>query len=139
VKNRRLRSGYSNLGPIQIPPRAAAFVLTDRDDGTLYLVSFNTDTVERLSINTNYASIQRREGVRIYEADDGPYMDEDHEYRIFVRAGRIGLEYTPSERAISDIDQAPPYARKTNDEEEIILDQEDVDPLLIHIGLETDG
>jgi hypothetical protein len=136
---KRFQSGNTDFGGILIPSRPIAIVLTDRDDGTKYMVSFNTDAPERLSINTDYASIQRREGIREYEAYEGPTMDTDGEYRLFIRAGRIGLDYNAFPVSTTDLDQAPPYSRKNRDEEKLILDQDDPDVLRVHIGLETDG
>jgi DNA-binding beta-propeller fold protein YncE len=138
MSGRRLRSGYTDFGGIKIPPNAPAVVLTDRADGTLYLVSFNTtNSVLRLSLNTSYSTISRREGIRIYEANDGPYVDEDGRYKLIVRSGRIGFDYIPYPTGIADIDQAPNYARTTSGEEEMIIDQTDTNPLLVHIGIRT--
>lgn len=140
IWDRRLKNGYSDLGPISIPPHGVAFVLTDRADGTKYLVSYNiTSAVERLSINTVYSTIQKKEGVRIYAADDGPYMDEDGQYRIFVRAGRIGLDYAEFPRAVVDEDQAPPYSRTPSTQQKLIIRDTRPNPLRPHIGIKTDG
>lgn len=130
--SRRLRSGYTDLGPIQIPVRPQAIVLTDRDDGTKWLVSFNTSAPERLSISSVYVSIQRREGVRIYEANDGPKMDEDGEFTLIIRGGRIGLDYTPFPFWQAARDDSPPYSRKTSDWRLMFLDS--IKPSVVHLG-----
>lgn len=126
--NRRLRSGYTDLGRIQIPPRPQAIVLTDRGDGSKWLISFNTTAPERLSIVSDYDTIQRIEGIRIYEANDGPKMDEDGEYTLIIRNGRLGFDYNRFPRQVSARDDSPPYARQSINERELIMDS------LAHIG-----
>lgn len=132
---RRLRNGYSDLGPIQIPPHPQALVLTDRADGTKWLVAFNSDTPERLSIVSNYVTIRRREGVRTYEADDGPKMDEDGEYTLIIRSGHLGLDYTPFPITETARDDSPPFARQTSAQRELIMDS--VNPIMLHLGYNT--
>lgn len=136
ISDRRLRNGYTDLGPIQIPPRPQGIVLTDRADGTRWLVSFNTASPERLSINSIYSTIQTTEGVRVYEANDGPKMDEDGEFTIILRNGRIGLEYNQFSRSTTARDDPPPFARKTSEIRKLLLDI--IDPNGdIHIGYNT--
>lgn len=132
---RRLQNGYSDLGPIQIPPRPQAIVLTDRADGSKWLVSFNTSSPERLSIVSSYSTIHRKEGIRSYEADDGPKMDEDGEYTLIIRNGHIGLDYAPFSRAETGRDDSPPYARKTSTQRELIMDN--INPITFHLGYNT--
>lgn len=136
--NRRLRSGYSDLGPIQIPSMPQGIVLTDRANGSFWLVSFNSTVPERLSISSVYSTIQHREGVRIYAADDGPKMDEDGEYTLIVRSGRLGFDYTPFPRKVTARDDAPPYARQNTAQRalrKLVMDS--VNPLVAHIGYRT--
>lgn len=136
--NRRLRGGYSDLGPIQIPSMPQGIVLTDRADGTLYLVSFNTTPPEHLSITTDFSTIQHREGVRIYAADDGPKMDEDGEFTLIISNGQIGFDYTPFPRKVLARDDAPPFARQNTSQRaqrQIIMDS--LEPAILHIGIKT--
>lgn len=134
---RRLRSGYSDLGPIQIPPRAVAVVLTDMDNGTQYLVSYNDTLPEHLSLNTSFATIKNRDSVKIYPAGEGPYMDEDGAFMLIVRGGRLGFLYTPRPIGIAGYDSAPPFARRLNTQRELLMDS--TDPAHAHIGYNTDG
>lgn len=130
--NRRLRSGYSDLGRVQIPPRPQIIILTDRVDGSQWMVSFNSSAPERLSIVSTFSTIQRLEGARIYSANEGPTMDEDGEFILFIRGGRIGLEYSKfaiGEIALAD---APPYARQTSDQRQLNLDS--INPRVVHLG-----
>lgn len=109
--NRWLPSGYSDLGPVQIPPYPQIVVLTDRADGSQWLVSFNATTSipERLSISSIFASIQKSEGARVYGIDDGPYIGNG-DYKLIIRGGRIGLEYIPFPNGIEDFNAPPIYA-----------------------------
>lgn len=132
IDPRRQVNGYSNLGPIQIPPRPQAIVLTDRADGTKWLVSFNSNPPERLSIVSNYDTIRRREGVRLYEANDGPKMDEDGEFTLIIRGGRIGLDYTPFPRSQTARDDSPPYSRQSSSQRELIMSN--TNPTTFHLG-----
>jgi hypothetical protein len=135
----RLRSGFTDFKGIGIPPHAPAFVLTDRGTGVKYLVSFNTDGlgVNRLSINTVYRIIELKEGVRVYDANEGPYMDADGEYVLFIRDQRLGLDYNPYPRAIKDISQAVTYGRTEIAQREITfrVDGSVETPLLVHLGM----
>jgi hypothetical protein len=133
--NRRLKSGYSDLGRIQIPPMAQAIVLTDRDTGALWLVAFSPTLPEHLSITSDFSRIQRRDGVVTYPAGEGPAMDEDGQYILMVRNGRIGLDYNLFPTWQKARDGAPPYARTISDKRELILDS--IDPLITHLGYET--
>lgn len=114
------RGGYTDLGPIQIPPMPTAIVLTDRANGSLWLLSFNP-TSNHLSINNDFATIRNREGVVIYDgtAGVGPAFDESGEFRIFIRNGHIGLEYIPFAQRVTAFDNAPPYARTNADKRQM--------------------
>lgn len=135
INDRRLRSGYSNLGSIKIPPQSQAIILTDRGDGTLWLVSFNASASERLSISSEYSTIQRLEGIRFYEANDGPKMDEDGEFTLIIRDGHIGFQYDLFPRYETARDDSPPYARTSSSQRELIMDS--VNPNIVHIGYKT--
>lgn len=135
IDDRRLRNGYSNLGPIKIPPQPQAIILTDRANGSLWMVSFNTTSPERLSISSIYSTIQTIEGIRLYANDDGPKMDEDGEYTLIIRNGHLGFDYNPFPRYETARDDSPPYARQTADQRELIMDG--VNPISAHIGYNT--
>lgn len=108
--NRWLPSGYSDFGSIQIPPYPQIVILTDRADGSLWMVGFNTtSSPERLSINTAFGTIQKSEGARVYKAFEEPYITGD--YRLIVRNAHIGLEYLPLPFGIKDNDDPPIYAQ----------------------------
>lgn len=139
----RLRSGFTDFKGIGIPPTAPAFVLTDVDTGTKYLVSFNTDGfgVQRISIQTVYRIIEIKEGVRVYEAGDGPYMVESGSYRLIIRGGRLAFLYDPLPFMIKDQDQALVYSRTETAQRALALrfqSSEQAAPLLVRIGM-SDG
>lgn len=133
--DKRLPSGFSDLGPIEIAPVAQAFVLTDRADGSLWLVSLNTTFPTRLSIVDDFGTMQRREGVKIYEAADGPVFGINGQYRLMLRGGRIGVEFTPFATGIQDRDDPPLYARSRFHQGALDLDTIDVRTL--HIELDA--
>lgn len=131
---RKQRGGYTDFGSIQIPPLSPAIVLTDRADGSLWLLSFNS-TFERLSINSDFSTIKNKEGVRIYEANLGPAMDEDGEFTIFVRSGRVGIDYNPFPRPVIAYDNAPPYARQSASQRQMKISALNI--ALLRIGYNT--
>lgn len=115
--NRRLRNGYSNFGAIAIPPLPSPIILTDRDDGTKWLVSFDittsppVDGYGRIMINSVYGNIGRRDGIAEYAAGDEPYLEQDGQYKLIVREGRLGFEFIPFEQGNTDNDGMKLYAR----------------------------
>lgn len=132
---RAQRGGYTDLGRIQIPPLSPAIVLTDRTDGSLWLLSFNNSGTDQLSINSDFSAIQRKEGVRIYEASTGPAMDEDGEFTIFVRSGRIGIDFNPFPRPVVAYDNAPPYARQSSAQRQMKIST--LNTITLRIGFNT--
>lgn len=129
--DKRLPSGYSDLGPIEIAPTAQAIVLTDRADGSLWMISFNGEP--RLSIVTDFATLSRKEGVRLYAADDGPAMTEDGEFRLIIRGGRLGLEYIQFTVGVQARTDRPPFARTLF--KQLGLNMDSTDPTKVHIEL----
>lgn len=91
------RSGYTNMGGISVPPLPTPIILTDRDDGTLYLLSSNevvssSDDLGHISITTD-VSITQRERADVYDAfDTGPRIGKNGEWLLFIRGGHIGIE-----------------------------------------------
>lgn len=136
MRERRRIHGYTDFGRIQIPTRPSAIILTDRADGTQWLVSFNTTAPERLSINDAFSTIQRREGARVYEANDGPKLDEDGQFTLIIRGGHIGVEFTEFPRPVTARDDQPPYARTTSAFRQLLIDTTDANDDL-HLGYNT--
>lgn len=130
--NRRLRSGYSDLGPVQIPPHPQQVVLTDATTGLQWAVSFVTDPVERITITDALSSIRRLEGATVYGPNEGPAMDLDGEYLLIINNGRIGLLYTPFPVAEIGNDTMQAYARQRRAERLLNIDSSD--PVTAHLG-----
>jgi hypothetical protein len=137
--NRWLKSGYSDLGPITIPPRPQAIMLTDRNDGSQWLVWYNPGPPERLSIYNDPATIallSRQEGLRIYSATDaGPIFTEDGRFLMILRGGRIGFDFEPYEQGVENASDAPLYARNGVNAIQINLVANPISVTNAHIGL----
>lgn len=131
IWDRRKKNGYSDFGAIQIPPRPNPMVLTDRTTGLQWMLSFETNP-DRISITQDLSALQKREGARVYDKDDGPAFDQDGEFTIFIDNGRLGVKYTPFPGHEVAFDNAPIYARQVNDQRAVNLDTLNVATL--HIG-----
>lgn len=99
MNQRRTYRGYLDMGAIRIPPLPLGVVLTDRDDGTLWLLSHNTDDVfvdglGRISLNTTLLNNARE--YRVYGAYDGPLLGANPTVRLMVRGGNLGYDTGPS-------------------------------------------
>lgn len=100
-------------GKITFPILPQGTVLTDRDDGTLWLITHNT--TESSSDDLGYIAItdeiDRRLPVQIYEAYSEPTVEDRHQIRLFVRGGNLGMDIVDRGQGITDIDNAPIYSR----------------------------
>ena len=80
-------------------------VLTDRDDGTRWLLQYNTviaapDAFGHISITDTFTL---RKDMRIYPAWDEPAVPGGGgRVRLFVRGGRLGMDYDDSFRVDRD-------------------------------------
>jgi len=92
--------GWSDLGPIQIPVLPPYIVLTDRADGTLWLLTWNATNQPPVD-GLGYVSI-RNDGlptgprVQTYGPFDGPTVGSvkgNVAVRLFVRGGFLGYDY----------------------------------------------
>lgn len=109
---RRWRAGYADFGRIQIPPLPFPLILTDRADGTLWLVSYTltppySDGYGFITINS---TLPTRPNRRIYAANEEPWLPAPYPTRLIVRNGYLGVEITDFPQAHTDQDQAPLYA-----------------------------
>lgn len=108
--------GYTDLGKPRVPPLPQRIILTDRADGTRWLLTFNltpstsdgyghisiTDTIPR-SFDQDYFE---------YGAYDGPYVPgSGGGARLLVRSGRLGFDDGPIPQGISDDNQGRIFAR----------------------------
>ena len=109
--------GYADFGPIRIAPLPQGIVITDRDDGTLWLLSHTQDPVGPdgegyVSIN-DY--IHPAIHYNVYEAYEEPIVDIipiRQAIRLLVRGGYFGYEIVNFGHATSDINHGPIQTRK---------------------------
>lgn len=86
-------AGGTWLGAMIVPTLTEFMVLTDRDDGTLWLLTHALiEDRDYFAITDQWKA--RKQPVRIYGPYEGPYLPEHPELRFFVRGGRIGYEVT---------------------------------------------
>lgn len=84
---------------MRIPPLPKFIILTDKDDGTEWLLTHSDDDVDgvdlHISINdaglSGVSTLESPNVIR-YPANEGPLVG--HGLRLFVRDGRLGLETT---------------------------------------------
>lgn len=86
---------YIDFGTLRIPPIPQGIVLTDRDDGTLWLLSYSTaeeseDGLGYISINDAIPPARER---YVYDAYDEPKFHGT--FRLLVRGGYLGYELIP--------------------------------------------
>lgn len=108
-------NGYPNLGAQRRPFIPAHFILTDRDDGTLWHLSWSTegpstpDGLGRIMI-TDILPRQTWD-YRVYPVGEEPLLAGDPRIRFFVRGGRVGMDIVPLPQGIRDMDQRRIVAR----------------------------
>lgn len=117
MKDRRLRSGYSNFGGIRITVIPFPVILSDRTTGQQWLVSWSTnsssvDGYGYLSVNSD-VNIEQSYGVRVFAPLEGPVLlGSDGEYTLMVRNGILGFDFMPFAQGIRGKSNAPVYLRK---------------------------
>jgi hypothetical protein len=87
-RSRRQVMGYVDYGSAAIPPLPDGVVLTDRDDGTLWLVSHDMTVPDAMVTITD--TWPTRLKVSIYPANEGPYIGPNA--MLFVRGGLLGID-----------------------------------------------
>lgn len=121
-KQKRYKHGYPDFGPTRLPVIPMVLILTDRDDGSLWLVSWNStdfsppDINGRISINS--VSFDLYYGSRMPLAQDGVYMNG---YILFVRSGRLGFD-DEWRNTNSDEKGPPQFARLITQYRQFIAD-----------------
>lgn len=106
--------GYYDMGGIRIPPLPSGIVLTDREDGTLWLLSHNVtesspDDLGYISITTTIPSNMT---TRTFDAFDEPFVGTDPRLRLLVRDGYLGFEIEDLPQGITDRDTARNLTRR---------------------------
>lgn len=104
----------------RIPPIPQFTVFEDRDDGTLWVLSFTVDDDDTLRITLDDEGLERtaplppRRDYVLYPAEQG--LDMGNGVRWFVRGGRIGYEMIDYRRT-----DKPPVARSGVEKETHLL------------------
>lgn len=109
------RGGFTNMGSVSVPPMPLPLLLTDRDTGKVWNVSFSMsgpDAVGRMSINDDLR-VAIRDGSQVYPVGSEPvvFYDQTGYYRLFVRDARIGIDYTPFGSGETAYAYTPVFAR----------------------------
>lgn len=113
-----------------IPNRPQIIILTDRADGKLWSLDYNGTRVSITNVPINY----KNEGARIYDANNGPVFDEDGQFSLFVRGGRIGIEYKAFNTGEVARDNAPIYARQIGNNYKLMA-IDILDITRVHLGM----
>lgn len=110
----RYVQGFMDMGSVFVPPIPTNFVMTDRQDGTLWHLTHNVDV---FSVDGNgYISIKdvlpTTNDLTVYGAYEGPYLQErvitqgERIFRLLIRGGFLGYEVV-EEQGLSFILGAP--------------------------------
>ena len=107
--------GYPTLGPQRRPFIPHHFILTDRDDGTLWHLSWSTsgaatpDGLGRIMISDTLPHPEWDR--KVFLVGEEPLLAGDPRIRLFVRGGRLGMDIVPLPQGIRDMDQRRIVAR----------------------------
>lgn len=103
------------LGQPDWPPRPHYIILTDRADGTEWVLHHDTDHLH-VGITDTLPGNASEGFIRRYAAGQEPYFGEQPRLRLIVRSGVLGYEYEdPLPEGISDRDLASLLTRRGND------------------------
>lgn len=111
--------GYHDMGRIRIPPLPPYVMFTDRDDGTLWALTHDSDYTTVALDDT----ISSPEHQFVYPANQGPLLDDGYGgyVEVFVRGGTLGFEpYMPT-RHVDGPRGGTLYTRRGNESRSFIL------------------
>jgi hypothetical protein len=123
--------GFTDIGPIQIPPNPQYLILTDRGTGTLYWITFNTsiaspDGFGYVAINTVFPcntnidapttgqidpQARTFNNCVVYDAYSEPiigHVDDLNFVRLIVRNGTLGVSIEQKNRQMGYDPNTPP-------------------------------
>lgn len=119
---RRRVQGYIDMGKVRVPPLPQYMVMTDRADGTLWLLSYNltdlnppADGFGRISITDVLPSTPDK---LIFGPYEGPYVQEvtneqgNPIIRLLIRDGHIGYEMPNFGPGVQSLDTARVLTRR---------------------------
>jgi hypothetical protein len=101
----------------RIPPLPPRVLMTDRDDGTLWLLSFTitppaADGFGYVTIRSDADLPSTKEvSGKVYAAYEGPYLPGTPLTRLLIRGGYLGYELVERPPWLRDQDNPPIYAR----------------------------
>lgn len=86
-------------------PRPGIVVLTDRDDGTLWRLVHDLDTI-RVGISSYTIARWQQAAFRVYPAGEEPVLSLNPTIRLIVRGGYLGYEVDALTAPVTDKDNA---------------------------------
>lgn len=101
----------------QIPPFPMYFVLTDRADGTKWVLRWSTNGANPPADGLGWVSISNQlptdfeGGFVVYGPRDGPRLANKPEMQLLVRGGYLGYEMATLPNPTTDMDQPRILAR----------------------------
>lgn len=123
MARRKTYHGYTNMGRVRVPPLPVHIIMTDRDDGTEWVLIHTSDG----EIGVNDEALGNHKDFQRFGPYDGPYLPRVPQIRLFVRGGRLGYEYETLPPWLSDRDQRRVMTRRGTAAEafEVIVPVED--------------
>jgi len=80
---------------MRMPPQPVTYRMTDRDDGTLWYLTFD-DATELIAIDTDAPSGLNTEDLVTFAAFEGPFIQTHRNgLRLLIRGGYLGYEMVP--------------------------------------------
>ena len=88
--------GYTDLGPVAVPPQPPICAMTDRTTGVVWFLGFDPANGNRLTISTTADTLpfSKLRSYRVFGAWDGPFI-ESYGLRMGVDNGRVVFEPFP--------------------------------------------
>ena len=114
MRQRRVIRGYMDFGGIRIPPLPQGTVFTDRDDGTLWLLSHTVTppAADGFGYITITDVIPNAVEHQVYEAYGEPVLGTNPMVRLLIRGGYLGYEDYTLGQGITDRDNQRIMTRK---------------------------
>lgn len=107
-------AGYTDLGGIDIAPRPQMILMTDRGDGTIWLLSSNTEhySIDGLGHISITNTIPNKMDFILYGPYDGPIITgPPDDIKLLVRDGTLGYEFEPHPIWLGRRENAPVLTR----------------------------
>lgn len=105
------------LGFAAVPALPQFIVLTDRDDGTQWVLSHSADRY-RISLRTVDEALRANpawQDAKFYEADQGPVLATEPRVQLLVRGGRLGYEIETLPKGVGSVSPRRFLTRRRQD------------------------